>query len=271
MFVLQISATPPAVEQIKAKLWKALPDVKASHRVEALGRGLGFRTYAALRAASCQSPSIVSTSGEAFANYLLDHGFSADPACLHRAAATVAIQNVLERTPRLSARGIGFGQPRRNEDRSWQTPQQKYAEFMEEREECLTPAAADQFLLSLSLLSRIPRTKTVRSGTGSYRLKHIAENYACAFPEGGKLGPRYVSNGMFIAAAIHAGFKLKTYVDHLGYDLPNANFNMSKTAIDDLDAEMRPNTGFAQGRARTAELRRQMAYFADIKRGLAAS
>lgn len=42
-------------------------------------------------------------------------------------------------------------------------------------------------------------------GTGSYWVKHIAENFACSYPEGEKLGPRYVSNGVLIAAAIHAG------------------------------------------------------------------
>jgi hypothetical protein len=72
------------------------------------------------------------------------------------------------------------------------------------------------------------RTKTVRSGNGSYRLKHVAENYVCAYPEGEKLGPDYVPNGMLIAAALHMGFKYKTHVDDLGYDTQNATFNMSR-------------------------------------------
>ena len=52
MFVLRISVAPSAIERIKVQLTQSLPDVKSSHRVEALGRGLGFRTYAALRAVS---------------------------------------------------------------------------------------------------------------------------------------------------------------------------------------------------------------------------
>ena len=52
MFVLRIPVTLSAIELIKADLTKHLSEVKSSHRVEAIGRGLGFRTYAALLAAS---------------------------------------------------------------------------------------------------------------------------------------------------------------------------------------------------------------------------
>src|SRR5260370_1447636 len=82
-------------------------------------------------------------------------------------------------------------------------------------------------------LWRVQPTKTITSGSGSDRLKHIAENYACTYPEGVKLGPQYVPNGMLIAAAVHMGFKYKTYVDDLSY--ANVNFNMSKRSIDELD------------------------------------
>jgi hypothetical protein len=106
----------------------------------------------------------------------------------------------------------------------------------------------------LALLARVPKTKTIRSGTGSYGLKHIAENYVCEYPEGGELGPDYVPNGMLIAAALHMGFKYKTYVDDLGYDTQNASFNMSKAIIDELDAEIRPRTGFARDRVRKRQM-----------------
>ena len=189
-------------------------------------------------------------SGAAFSAYLKEHGFEADPAHLYRAAAHVAIRSVLDTTPKLHIHGIGFGRPQRNANGTRQTPQQRYAEFEERRGECLGKRAADAFLRSLALLARLPKTKTIRSGTGSYRLKHVAENYTCSYPEGGKLGPDYVPNGMLIAAALHMGFKHKTYVDDLGYDTLNASFNMSKAVINDLDAEIRPRSGFAQDRAR---------------------
>jgi hypothetical protein len=63
---------------------------------------------------------------------------------------------------------------------------------------------------------------------------------------------------MLIAAAVHAGFKYKTYVDDFGYDLPNVNFNMSKRSIDELDFEIRPNMAatphrIRRGQTKTAE------------------
>jgi len=70
----------------------------------------------------------------------------------------------------------------------------------------------------------------------SYGLKHAAEKFACTYPEGAVLGPRYVSNGALIAAAVHAGFDLKTSKDNLGRDEPNAHFNFSKRSLDGIAA-----------------------------------
>lgn len=251
MFVLRIPVTPSSLDALKAHVTKTIPEVKSSHRVEALGRGLGFKTYAALRAAAQSTkPSTAVVSGAIFTSYLTEHGFEVDPAVLYRAAAQVAINGVLERMPRLSIYGIGLGRPQRNQDNTWETPQQRNSRFAEQQQECQGLHAAEAFLLALALLSRIQPTKTITSGSGSYRLKHIAENYACAYPEGGKLGPRYVPNGMLIAAAVHMGFNYKTYVDDYGYDLPNANFNMSKPSIDELDFEIRPNMAGTRHRSR---------------------
>jgi hypothetical protein len=256
MFVLRVSVTPLAIEKIKAELIKSLSDVKSSHRVEALGRGLGFHTYAALRAASQSATlSTATVTGEPFSAYLQEHGFEAEPSHLYRAAAHAAIQGILDAVPRLHIHGIGFGRPQRNADGSRQTPQQQYAKFLERRAECFGQDAAEAFLRSLALLASVKPTKTIRSGTGSRRLKHIAENYVCTYPEGETLGPDYVPNGMLIAAAIHMGFKYKTHVDDLGYDTQIASFNMSKIVVDDLDAEIRPHSGFAQDRARQREMR----------------
>lgn len=269
MFMLRIPLTPSAVEQIKRNLTKSFAHVKSSHRVEAFGRGVGFRTYAALLSASrSPEPTIGTVSGSAFVSYLKDHGIEAEPAHFYRAVANVAIRSVLDAMPRLSIHGIGFGRPQRNQDGSRQTPEQQFSEFTERRNECLDAGAAQAFLLSLALLTRIKPTKTIRSGTGSYRLKHVAENYECFYPEGSKLGPHYVPNGMLIAAAVHMGFSCKTHVDDLGYDTPNVTFNMSKASIDDLDAEIRPRTGFAQDRMRTRHWREAKEQLATIKRSL---
>jgi hypothetical protein len=42
---------------------------------------------------------------------------------------------------------------------------------------------------------------------------------------------RYVSNGVFIAAAIHAGFAVYRYRDEYGRTGPNCSFNMSTAGI----------------------------------------
>ncbi len=175
MFVLRIRVTPSALDQLKLVLTKSLPDVKSSHRVEALGRGLGFRTYASLLAASRSSdPPIAEVSGSPFREYLQEHGFADDPQSLYLAGAHVAIRQVLQAIPRLHIFGIGIGRPQRTQAGAWETPQQQYAKFIRHREECFGAHAAAAFLRSLAFLALVKHTKTVRSGTGSYRLKHIA-------------------------------------------------------------------------------------------------
>jgi hypothetical protein len=74
------------------------------------------------------------------------------------------------------------------------------------------------------------------------------ENYECTFPEGEKLGPVYVPNGLLIAAAIHAGFDVKPHTDSYGRESLNAGFNMGKTSLYDLDFEIRANGGRVKAR-----------------------
>jgi len=259
MLDLSIRITPATIDAIKARLREALPDVKSSHRIEAAARSFGFGTYAAMRHASQSGAChIAGPDGSAFSSYLENRGFKSSPIHIYRAAANVAVTSVMEKGPRLSIWGYGFGQPHWiSERKRWETEKERYEKFTKDRAEFLSNGGLDQFLLALALVRRIPKTKTIRKGTGSYRLKHIAENMPFACPDGTKLGPRYVANGALIAAALYAGFKMKTYVDHLGYDHINVSFNMSKKAIDDLDCEMRPNSGFSQDRARALERRKK--------------
>lgn len=91
-------------------------------------------------------------------------------------------------------------------------------------------------------MHRVARTRTIRDGTGSYWVKHIAENFDCTYPEGEKLGPHYVPNGVLIAAALHVGFKTKSHHDELGYHSLNVTFNMSKSCLEDLDYVIRPDS-----------------------------
>ncbi|MER8395737.1 hypothetical protein [Mesorhizobium sp. M0959] len=249
MFDLKIPFNQSALDRIKGDLTRVLPHIKSSHRCEAIGRGLGFGTYAAALAASAMDrAATVTVRGAPFSFYLETHGFEASPTPFYRAAAKAVLSDIAARNPKLTMWGIGVGRPQRKPDGKLENAHEKYARFLEARQELASDGAAEAFLLSLALLARIAPTKTVRQGTGSYWVKHIAENFACSYPEGEKLGPRYVSNGVLIAAAIHAGFRTKSYVDEYGYDDLNVNFNMSKPFLEDLDCEVRPKGPYAHKR-----------------------
>ena len=261
MFALTIPVSASRLGAIKAELTCKLPDVKSSHRCEAIARGLGFRTYAgALAAVKSETPETAQVRGDPFTAYLAEHAFSVSPKVLYYAAAKVALQNISERTPKLTMWGIGVGRPRRKDDGRWEDFRDMNAKFQKDRAELVSDGAVAPFLTSLAFLKRVASTKTIRKGTGSYWLKHIAENYACTYPEGEKLGPTYVSNGVLIAAALHAGFKMKTYVDELGYDDLNVSFNMSKPCLEELDCEIRPDGARAQDRRRREEMKRYRHY-----------
>jgi hypothetical protein len=189
-------------------------------------------------------------------DYLAKHGFVVSAERFYHAVAKVALRDVAKMNPKLTMWGVGIGRPRRKANGKWEDWQDRNAKFVEAREELTSDGAVGPFLTSLAFVAEVKRTKTIRNGTGSYRLKHIAENFACSYPEGNKLGPQYVPNGAFIAAAIHYGFQYKPCVDELGYDDLNVNFNMSKSCIEDLDCEIRSSGARAQDRKRRAESRR---------------
>ncbi|MDJ1158094.1 hypothetical protein QNA08_07590 [Chelatococcus sp. SYSU_G07232] len=261
MFALTIPVSADGLDTIKAELTRELPDVKSSHRCEAIARGLGFRTYAAaLAAVKAETPGTAHIRGDLFTTYLADHGFDVRPKLLYHAAAKVALHEVSKRMPKLTMWGIGVGRPRRKEDGSWEDFRDMNAKFRQDRAVLISDGAVKSFLTSLAFLARVTPTKTIRKGTGSYWLKHIAENYACAYPEGEKLGPTYVANGVLIAAALHAGFKIKTYIDEMGYDDLNVSFNMSKPCLEDLDCEIRPDGVRAQDRRHREQMKRYRQY-----------
>jgi hypothetical protein len=166
------------------------------------------------------------------------------------------MRGVMECEPKLAWNGIGAGRFERREDGRWESATENYARFLKRRAELLDNHVIDEFMRAIAFLAAVTPTKTIRPDTNSYRLKHIAENFPCRLSDGDELGPMYVSNGALIAGAIHLGFRHRKYIDHLGYDDPNVNFNMNKRQLDDLDCLYRPDGGRAQDRARRAEMRR---------------
>ena len=80
---------------MKADLRAALPDVKSSHCVEALARGLGWSTNPAMRSALSSSGPVVAGADEAaFLEYLRKHAFDAPRGCSAPALESPIIQRV---------------------------------------------------------------------------------------------------------------------------------------------------------------------------------
>lgn len=73
-----------------------------------------------------------------------------------------------------------------------------------------------EFIKVCEWLSQIKITKAINTKHTSYGLKHIAEK---------EVG--YITNGLFIAAAIHSGFRIEI-------SGPNARFNMSEKSIQEV-------------------------------------
>jgi len=81
------------VRFLKKELGKKLPGVKSSHRVEALARGLGWKSNAALRASLICGPTACSVTDEPFDAYLHERGFLHTPeACL----STLVLQMMVD-------------------------------------------------------------------------------------------------------------------------------------------------------------------------------
>lgn len=86
-----------------------------------------------------------------------------------------------------------------------------------------------EFNICCEWLQGCNQRKTINTSFSSYRLKHMVEAWA----KKAGLGDEYVSNGAFVAAAIHMGFDWKC-----DFDSPNVRFNISgkSPAILALDA-----------------------------------
>ncbi|MBY3473701.1 hypothetical protein HFN78_22740 [Rhizobium laguerreae] len=98
MFNLTILANTANLAAIKGELLILLPDVKSSHRCEALGRGLGFESYASAREAAKRNSFPITANGAAFRDYRESRGFAVKASVFYQAVAKVAIANVVSAT-----------------------------------------------------------------------------------------------------------------------------------------------------------------------------
>ncbi|WP_313553134.1 hypothetical protein [Brevundimonas sp.] len=252
MVELAITLNPVTLNRLKAGLRQTAPDIKSSHRAEALARGLGFNSNADLRT-SLGAGARRRVDPTAFITYFAERGLDGSASTLLRAVAHAITLDVMDRDDRLHKWGWGCGRPERKSDGAWENPYEHYDRFLRYREELKDILVADQVLRALALLASVPATKTIRPDTDSYRLKHIAENFPCDYPDGETLGPDYVANGPLIVAAVHLGFRYRTGRDSQGYEWPNVTFNMSQAHLLELDIKHRPNGARAGARRRKLE------------------
>jgi hypothetical protein len=195
------------IEHMKDALRAPLADVKSSHRVEALARGLGWATNASMRAALTAAPAEAVPNEGVFLDYLRQHSFEAPSGSLVRAFAQAGVRRAMDFEPELS--GFGYRVARdRNE-----TAEEAEARFLASRADMLGQHGVDEFIRAVEFLSKFGRRKSMNRKRSSYGLKHDAERVA----------GDYVANGIMIAAALAMGFS----AERTQAGSPNAYFNIS--------------------------------------------
>lgn len=217
---MKFSISSADIDPLKGYLLALAPQVKSSHRVEAMARGLGFNSHAALRSALAHGAVECAINDHEFAAFLLERGSEAVPADVLSDAVVstkfaeqrAAIEAVLAGEPDLSANGFRTYDGRR-------TSQENADSFQASRSKMLQASHLAQFARAVAYLRTLETSKTVSRRGTSYGYKHDAERFhEAANPHGNA----YVANGMFIAAALHLGFTIKR-----DGESPNAFINIA--------------------------------------------
>lgn len=204
---MMVSITHADVTPLKAQLMTLAPTIKASHRAEAMARGLRFGSNAALLTALDRGPVACDVDDDAFATFLRERGGEDLPdGILSEAlvrtkfgAERTAIEAVLAGQPELCANGF------RSSWRRW-TPEEEAEYFRTSRAAMTHTAYVQQFARAVAFLQTKAKSATVPRKRTSYGYKHDAEGFHETTNPG---HDPYVANGMFIAAALHLGFTVK--------------------------------------------------------------
>ncbi|HEV7264741.1 MAG TPA: hypothetical protein VGN83_07475 [Falsiroseomonas sp.] len=227
---MRLTVSLPLVEAVKTELRISLPDVKSSHRVEALARGLGWATNAALRAALAVEPSDRIADPGAFHAYLAERSVAVPARALFDGILRAQVRAVMGSNDRLTRHGFGVYDEGRISVAEWRT------RFAASRAEMLEPAALGEFERACEFLSRLSRTQAPTKVLSTYNLKHSAERWHRHRGIEGRWDREYVSNGMLLAAAYHLGF-------HVRRASPTAftgHLNVSTTSVRTLENERKP-------------------------------
>jgi len=203
---VKISVTREALEAIKADLRRTLPEVKSSHRAEAIARGLGCRTNAGMLAALANGRAECVPNPDAFITFLAERGHAAvDGRALVRAALRVPIRSVMAAHEELTYFGFGvydYDHPSLSVD-EWPRG------YGAQREEMLNDHPVDQFERACEYLSQLEVTGTFNRRHTSYNLKHAAERFHRRRGIQGGPDRVCVSNGMLLVAAHHLGLRVR--------------------------------------------------------------
>ena len=245
MLALIFSLDIADIDTLKAELRRELPTFKSSHRLELGARACGYKSFTALRCVAAERRAVCELSWPAAAAFLRRLGLPEDSKPLVHAIARFLMRRVMRDHPRLSWHGLGLGRPK-----AFEKPTDWLPTLQKSRADLLAgEGGVTEFLRAYAFMSRVKKIQTINKNRSSYNLKHIAEKMVSCYPDGQKLGPMYVANGPLIIAALALDFKMRTFVDQLGYESLNVSFNVSQRSLDDLDGEIRPNSSVAQARA----------------------
>jgi hypothetical protein len=214
---MKVSLSLNDIKPIKNQLIRQLPQVKASHRVEAMARGLGWNTHASLLAELSIQPIECVIDNTAFIGYLEQHNITVNRQDFLEEAVVQykfyrernAIKTVMVKEPNLTHFGFEIG----SDPQRPRSAEEHEERFRQNREAMLSPQAIGEFMRSIEFLSLAEKRPRINKTSSSYGLKHQAERLHR------DRAIEYISNGMLIAAAIHLGFDTRR-------DGPNAYFNI---------------------------------------------
>lgn len=221
---MRLPITIHDIDSLKRDLKAAYPNVKPTSLVEGTARGLGYNTYASLRATLASGPRDVEANDHLFSDYIDQQPENGKaPRGLSRALARIAVRKVLEAHPDLTQRGFDDIWAKEIEGNSFE---ERKILFAERRKAALSNGAMDEFELAFIYLTKQERRKTLNRDWSTYNLKHSAERLVRQDKLFTHLGD-YVSNGMLIVAAIMLGFEVK----QISFRNPNGFLNISSKTV----------------------------------------
>jgi hypothetical protein len=227
---MKVVATTKTVEAMKAELRRILPKAKSSHRAEALARGLGWATNAAMRAELANGATERILDPAAFKTFFHVRGLSNPGRAFLDAVLRTQIRAVMSAQVQLTHHGLGIFQ------RGVLSPADRLAHYTEQREQMLGAPALEEFERACEFLVGLDRTSAPTRTFSSYNLKHFAERWHQHRGIEGRWNREYVSNGMLLAAAYHLGFEVK----RASRNAFTAYLNVSTVSVRALDEMRKP-------------------------------